>query len=88
MTGLLRAAWRHLTSMRTALVLLFLLAVAAIPGSLLPQDEYRLVFTYRRNNRAVDPDSDVLSEAGDSAPEEVSHTGYRASFRQMRPCAP
>ncbi|MEI4270169.1 cytochrome c biogenesis protein ResB [Klenkia sp. LSe6-5] len=29
--------WRSLTAMRTALVLLFLLAVAAIPGSLLPQ---------------------------------------------------
>jgi cytochrome c biogenesis protein len=33
----LRAAWRRLTSMRTALILLFLLAVAAVPGSLLPQ---------------------------------------------------
>jgi cytochrome c biogenesis protein len=33
----LRGMWRQLTSMRTALVLLFLLAVAAIPGSLLPQ---------------------------------------------------
>lgn len=32
-----RRAWRWLTSMRTALVLLFLLALAAIPGSLLPQ---------------------------------------------------
>ncbi|SDZ36815.1 cytochrome c biogenesis protein [Micromonospora pattaloongensis] len=32
-----RNAWRQLTSMRTALVLLFLLAVAAIPGSVLPQ---------------------------------------------------
>lgn len=31
------AAWRQLTSMRTALLLLFLLAVAAVPGSLLPQ---------------------------------------------------
>ena len=30
-------AWRQLTSMRTALILLFLLALAAIPGSLLPQ---------------------------------------------------
>ena len=34
---ILRRAWRRLTSMRTALVLLFLLAVAAVPGSLLPQ---------------------------------------------------
>jgi cytochrome c biogenesis protein len=32
-----RRSWRWLTSMRTALILLFLLAVAAIPGSLLPQ---------------------------------------------------
>jgi cytochrome c biogenesis protein len=32
-----RKAWRWLTSMRTALILLFLLALAAIPGSLLPQ---------------------------------------------------
>jgi cytochrome c biogenesis protein len=33
----LRFAWRRLTAMRTALILLFLLAVAAVPGSLLPQ---------------------------------------------------
>ena len=33
----LRNGWRSLTSMRTALVLLFLLAVAALPGALLPQ---------------------------------------------------
>lgn len=32
-----RNAWRSLTSMRTALVLLFLLALAALPGALLPQ---------------------------------------------------
>ena len=32
-----RAFWRWLTSMRTALLLLLLLAVAAVPGSLLPQ---------------------------------------------------
>ncbi|MFT3901034.1 MAG: cytochrome c biogenesis protein ResB [Gordonia sp. (in: high G+C Gram-positive bacteria)] len=32
-----RNAWRSLTSMRTALILLFLLALAAIPGALLPQ---------------------------------------------------
>src|SRR3954469_17184010 len=37
LVALLRRGWRQLTSMRTALVLLFLLAVAAIPGSLLPQ---------------------------------------------------
>ena len=32
-----RNSWRRLTSMRTALVLLFLLALASVPGSLLPQ---------------------------------------------------
>ena len=34
---LLRWGWRQLTSMRTALVLLLLLALAAIPGSVIPQ---------------------------------------------------
>jgi cytochrome c biogenesis protein len=35
--GWLRWGWRQLTSMRTALILLFLLALASIPGSVLPQ---------------------------------------------------
>ena len=35
--GWLRFAWRQLTSMRTALLLLLLLAIAAVPGSLVPQ---------------------------------------------------
>ncbi|GGI93221.1 cytochrome c biogenesis protein [Saccharopolyspora subtropica] len=35
--ALLRNTWRGLTSMRTALVLLFLLALAALPGALIPQ---------------------------------------------------
>jgi len=35
--GFLRWMWRQLTSMRTALILLFLLALASIPGSVLPQ---------------------------------------------------
>ncbi|MER7077680.1 cytochrome c biogenesis protein [Saccharopolyspora kobensis] len=33
----LRNTWRGLTSMRTALVLLFLLALASLPGALIPQ---------------------------------------------------
>ena len=37
--GMLRWTWRQLTSMRIALVLLFMLSLAAIPGSLLPQRE-------------------------------------------------
>lgn len=35
--GWARWAWRQLTSMRVALVLLFLLALASVPGSLFPQ---------------------------------------------------
>ncbi|GAB6938720.1 cytochrome c biogenesis protein ResB [Isoptericola variabilis] len=35
--GMLRWTWRQLTSMRVALMLLMLLAVAAVPGSVLPQ---------------------------------------------------
>ncbi|WP_234946190.1 cytochrome c biogenesis protein ResB [Agrococcus sp. Marseille-P2731] len=37
LSGWLRFGWRQLTSMRTAIVLLLLLAVGAIPGSLVPQ---------------------------------------------------
>jgi cytochrome c biogenesis protein len=37
LTAVVRNTWRGLTSMRTALVLLFLLALAALPGALLPQ---------------------------------------------------
>ncbi|MDJ0323492.1 cytochrome c biogenesis protein ResB [Cryobacterium sp. PH31-AA6] len=37
LVGWLRWVWRQLTNMRTALFLLLLLAVAAVPGSLVPQ---------------------------------------------------
>lgn len=37
LVGWLRWAWRQLTSMKTALILLFLLALGAVPGSLIPQ---------------------------------------------------
>lgn len=37
--GTLRFLWAQLSSMRTALVLLFALAVAAIPGSVIPQSK-------------------------------------------------
>ncbi|PPK69427.1 cytochrome c biogenesis protein ResB [Actinokineospora auranticolor] len=37
-----RNTWRGLTSMRTALILLFLLALAAMPGALLPQRSLNL----------------------------------------------
>ena len=39
--GWLRWGWRQLTSMRTALILLFLLALGSIPGSVLPQQGSR-----------------------------------------------
>lgn len=42
LTALARNSWRQLTSMRTALVLLFLLAVAAVPGSVLPQRDVNI----------------------------------------------
>lgn len=50
--GWLRFGWRQLTSMRTALVLLLLLAVAAIPGSLVPQRtaDPNGVVQFRENN--------------------------------------
>ena len=35
--GMLRWGWRQLTSMRTALFLLLLLSIAAVPGSIFPQ---------------------------------------------------
>lgn len=38
LTGWLRWMWRQLTSMRVALLLLLLLAVAALPGSFFPQE--------------------------------------------------
>lgn len=37
LSGLARFAWRQLTSMRTALILLMMLGIAAVPGSLIPQ---------------------------------------------------
>jgi cytochrome c biogenesis protein len=58
----LRNAWRGLTSMRTALVLLFLLALAALPGALLPQRSLnqRLVDQYFTDNPSIAPVLDAL----------------------------
>ena len=57
-----RTAWRRLTSMRTALVLLFLLALAAVPGSLLPQTRLNAakVAQYRREHPSLAPVLDRL----------------------------
>ncbi len=50
--GYARFFWRQLTSMRTALFLLLLLAIAAIPGSLVPQvsSDPNGVIQYKINN--------------------------------------
>ena len=55
--GFLRFFWRQLTSMRTALFLLLLLAIAAIPGSLVPQvsSDPNGVIQYKANNPTLAP---------------------------------
>ncbi len=57
-----RNAWRALTSMRIALILLFLLAVAALPGALLPQRSLNqsLVDSYFTDYPALAPWLDRL----------------------------
>ena len=57
-----RKAWRALTSMGTALVLLFLLALGAIPGALLPQRSLNAgkVDDYLKAHRAIGPWLDRL----------------------------
>jgi cytochrome c biogenesis protein len=62
LAGWARWAWRQLTSMRTALVLLFLLALAAVPGSLFPQRgiDSGKVMTYLADHPATGPWLDRL----------------------------
>ena len=62
LVGWLRWGWRQLTSMRTALVLLLLLAIAAIPGSIVPQRtaDPNGVTQYRTNNPDLFPILDHL----------------------------
>ncbi|MFD4119119.1 cytochrome c biogenesis protein ResB [Streptomyces niveus] len=60
--GWIRWFWRQLTSMRVALILLFLLSLAAIPGSLIPQnsvDELK-VQTFQDKHETVTPIYDKL----------------------------
>ncbi len=61
--GPFRLAWRQLTSMRTALLLLFLLALASIPGGFLPQRSINplRVDQYLREHTTVGPLMDRLS---------------------------
>lgn len=55
--GWLRWVWRQLTSMRTALFLLLLLAIAAVPGSVVPQRsaDPNGVVQYFRDNPTLAP---------------------------------
>jgi cytochrome c biogenesis protein len=57
-----RWAWRQLTSMRTALVLLFLLALAAVPGSVVPQQniDAAKVIAWKRDHPSLTPFYDRL----------------------------
>ncbi|WP_129665459.1 cytochrome c biogenesis protein ResB [Phytoactinopolyspora endophytica] len=59
----LRWAWRQFTSMRVALILLFLLAVAAIPGSIIPQTDVDplAVRAFRERNPGLSDWYDRLS---------------------------
>jgi hypothetical protein len=41
-------------------------------GAVLDPGQYRLGITHRRNNRAVDPDGPILSEAGNTGDERVT----------------
>jgi cytochrome c biogenesis protein len=61
-TEFARWMWRQLTSMRTALVLLLLLALVAIPGSVLPQTsvDARAVESYRLDHPDLAPWLDRL----------------------------
>ena len=60
--GMLRWAWRQLTKMSTALVLLLLLAIAAVPGSLFPQrvQDPDAVTSYIQANPTMGPWLDRL----------------------------
>ncbi|MBA9001426.1 cytochrome c biogenesis protein ResB [Thermomonospora cellulosilytica] len=61
--GWLRWGWRQLTSMRTALILLFLVALGSVPGSILPQrgQAPEEVAEYLAEHRTVGPWMDRLS---------------------------
>ncbi|MGW4382623.1 cytochrome c biogenesis protein ResB [Kitasatospora sp. NPDC004531] len=55
--GWLRWFWRQLTSMRVALLLLFLLSLAAIPGSLVPQEgpDTMKVVAWKEAHKGITP---------------------------------
>ncbi|GAA3245833.1 cytochrome c biogenesis protein ResB [Streptomyces labedae] len=62
LVGWVRWCWRQLTSMRIALILLFLLSLASIPGSLLPQrgTDPAKVDRYKANHDVLGPIAEKL----------------------------
>ncbi|GGY09323.1 cytochrome c biogenesis protein ResB [Streptomyces hiroshimensis] len=61
-TGWVRWFWRQLTSMRVALILLFLLSLATVPGSLVPQTSVDAVKAegWRKSHETLGPLYDKL----------------------------
>jgi hypothetical protein len=86
--ALLRNGWRALTSMRIALVLLFLLALGALPGALLPQrslnqglvDQYFADQAAQRSLRGLATSYEAFG-CGD---EPVSLTGANSDDEERR----
>jgi cytochrome c biogenesis protein len=77
---LARWAWRQLTSMRTALVLLFLLALAAVPGSIVPQSDIDSIAVSRWQDGA----EEVTGHARFSFPEQGRQGGIEATRKPRR----
>ena len=75
-TGSLKFAWAVLTSMRTAIILLLLLAVAAIPGGILPQRPVNpfAVTTYLADHTKLGPFFDKIGMF------DVYHTPWFSSI--------
>ena len=84
-----RAFWRWLTSMRTALILLLLLAIAAVPGSLLPQkgvdiNRVQQYLTGACRARRTHADG-ALGDSSERRPHAVPRDGRRlVSIRRPR----
>jgi cytochrome c biogenesis protein len=76
LSGSLKFAWAVLTSMRTAIILLLLLAVAAIPGGILPQRPVNpfAVTTYLANHTKLGPFFDKIGMF------DVFHTPWFSSI--------
>ena len=88
---LLRWAWRQLTSMRIALILLLLLALAAVPGSVIPQERRRLAQglavegrSTRRSPRSTRSSGSSTSTARRGSPRSTCCSSSRWSAASCR----